>query len=142
MVNREEWAKKFLEYCDFPVRRRNMVALMAWMAAEGSPQQAQATWNPLNTTKVMPGSTQFNYMRVQNYTSLNQGLEASKKTLFDEPAIAGYKPVITCLRDNARPRETLRHLVRSWWGTSHLAVEIVDDVKNYWNSYADAPIGQ
>lgn len=145
-ITREMWAQSFLRWCGFPYEgirgRRNMVALIAWQAAEGGPEAPQAKFNPLNTTRRMPGSTDFNWVHVQNYTSESSGLEATARTLFETNPIFGYTPIINRLRRGARPRSTLDAVESSSWGTGGLAKSIVDDVKRSYDYYADKPIGQ
>jgi hypothetical protein len=141
MVTREDWAKAFLKKHRWPIMERNLVALIAWEAAEGGPTGAR--FNPLNCTLKMAGSTAFNWnggFPVQNYVSLEQGLEATVKTLDGEGL--GYGPVRQGLRDNDHPRVTLAAVEASAWGTGGLARSIVDDVKNSYHQYADQPIGQ
>ena len=36
-VTREEWAAEFLDRARWPVSYKNLVAMVAWIAAEGSP---------------------------------------------------------------------------------------------------------
>jgi hypothetical protein len=54
---------------------------MSWEAAEGGAWNGGARYNPLNTTEPMSGATNFNSVGVKNYTSWEQGLNATVKTL-------------------------------------------------------------
>lgn len=56
----------------------------AWAQAEGG----EATWNPLNTTYLLPGTTTYNSDGVRNYPSPVVGLAATALTLI-LPAYAG-----------------------------------------------------
>ena len=67
LVTREQWARLFLQRLKAPITHKNLVALVAWQAAEGSPQSNQAKWNPLNTTMPWTGSQIFNAVGVRNY---------------------------------------------------------------------------
>lgn len=140
MITREEWAVSLLRWMGFPVKQRNLVALIAWQAAEGGPQVQQAKWNPLNTTQPWPGASDFNWVGVKNYASQSDGLNATAKTLYTPGQ--NYEPIVKRLRRNARPRRTLRAVENSNWGTGGLAPQIVDDVKRHYRDYADAVIGQ
>ena len=68
----------------------NAVLIVAWCVAEGSP----ASCNPLDDTQVMPGSWPLkgNSANVQNYTTLDEAMEAYLRTLegpdYGYPAIA------------------------------------------------------
>jgi hypothetical protein len=140
VITREEWAISLLRWMAFPVTQRNLVALIAWIAAEGGPPSPQAKWNPLNTTQPWPGATTFNWVGVKNYATHADGLNATAKTF--QWTGHGYESIVERLKKSARPRRTLAAVEASSWGTGGLAKSIVDDVKRHYRSYADAPIGQ
>lgn len=60
-----------------PVTAANIRSIEAWAVREGG----GGTNNPLNTTQQMPGSTNFNSVGVQNYSSWTQGVNATVDTL-------------------------------------------------------------
>lgn len=136
MVTRVEWATDLLRLANWPRTKSNLVALVAWLAAEGT----EAKWNPLATTKPWPGATNFNSVGVKNYADLASGLSATLDTLRDSGH--GYGGIRRRLRIGAWPRSTLRAVERSDWGTGGLAVQIVDDVRSAWDFYSQQPIGQ
>ncbi len=140
MVTREDFARRLLDAIDAPVTQRNLWALVSWMQAEGS----TATFNPLATTQEMPGATNFNSVGVKNYKSLEQGVEATAKTLNygADRGIYGYKPIRRRLRRNAWADWTLRAVEDSIWGTGGLALRCLPGVKRHWNQYRNLPIGQ
>lgn len=144
MVTREEWAKSFLTWIAAPVTTRNLVALVAWQAAEGGPPYPQALWNPLNTTLKWGGSWSFNWVGVQNYPTESTGLEATGRTLLLTKDANGplYDEIYKRLRRSAKPRSTLDAVEASNWGTGGLAKSIVDDVKRHYDAYSQVPIGQ
>ena len=72
-----EWAQSFLNNLGAPVTRNNLVLVVAWETAEGT----LATWNPLATTIDMPSATVYNTSGVRNYTTKQQGIDATIKTL-------------------------------------------------------------
>jgi len=76
-VSYGSWAGLFLRTMGVSGCHSNMVALVSWQVAEFT----QAAWNPLADTLAMSGSTSFNSVGVQNYVSLDQGLQATRFTL-------------------------------------------------------------
>lgn len=78
---RETWAEALLDGLGMPVSKLAVTDIMCWEATENT----QAKFNPLATTQPMSGSTMFNDLGngigVQNYTSAEQGLNATIKTL-------------------------------------------------------------
>lgn len=140
MITREDFARRLLPAIGAPVTQRNLWALVSWMQAEGS----TAKFNPLATTQEMPGAKNFNSVGVKNYTSLEQGVEATAKTLNygADRDLYGYKPIRRRLRRNAWAYWTLRAVEASIWGTGGLAVRCLPSVKRHWNEYRNLPIGQ
>lgn len=128
------WAERWLGYINAPTARSNMVAMVAWQLAEGT----SARWNPLATTWKMPGSTQFNGHRVQNYVSLEQGLEATRKTL-SRPNL-GYEPILASLRAGAAAMDTARAINASRWcrgcADGQYVIELIPIVERYYDKYA------
>jgi hypothetical protein len=106
-----EWAKLFLQYTRLPVCKNNLIALVAWEANEGS----RASWNPLDTTLRMPGSTNFNRVGVQNYLSLEQGLQAVALTLNKGATIYRDGAIVAALAACAPPIETAQAVAGSNW---------------------------
>lgn len=104
-----EWAASFLGALGAPASRNNMVTVVAWEASEGT----QATWNPLATTKDMPGATTFNSHGVKNYRSKEQGIEATILTL--RLPNRGYEPIVARLRASAEPIGTAEAIRDSRW---------------------------
>ena len=77
-----QWfARKVLERLGLPVTRSNVNWLTAWESREGGHWGNTARYNPLNTTLPMPGSSTMNGVGVRVYTSWQQGIEATAKTL-------------------------------------------------------------
>lgn len=60
-----------------PQSTQNLSSLNGWFSREGT----KAAFNPLATTQLESGSTQFNSAGVQNYTSQAQGVAATVATL-------------------------------------------------------------
>lgn len=138
-VTREEFARRLLPKIGAKVTQRNLWALVSWMQAEGS----RADFNPLSTTLPMPGSTWFNSVGVRNYVDLEQGVEATAKTLNygADRGMYGYKPIRRRLRRNAWAYWTLRAVEASDWGTGGLALRCLKQTKRDWDLYRSLPIG-
>lgn len=138
MMNREEWAHVFLDRLTAPERKRNVLVLVSWMHAEGG----TARWNPLNSTKYVPGSTVYNWANVRNYPSFEVGLAATVETLLygARRDLYDYRPILRLLRAGARPKRTLRAIERSDWGTGGLALRVLPYARRDFRRYADVPI--
>jgi peptidoglycan hydrolase CwlO-like protein len=130
-----EWASAFLAALDAPSSRSNLIAVVSWEAAEGT----QATWNPLATTKHMPGATVHNSHGVRNYISKAQGVEASVLTV--KLPNRGYEPVIARLRAGAPAMKTAEAIRDSLWcrdcaGGTYV-VGFIEAVTRYYERYAN-----
>ena len=104
------WAGLFLRAVGAPGCQANLVTLVAWQYSEFT----QAAWNPLADTLAMSGSTAFNSVGVQNYVSLDQGLQATRFTLVNGPAF-GYGTILSDLAGCADPMSTARAINASMW---------------------------
>ena len=145
-VTRVDWARSFLKWADLPVTKHNLWALVAWEAAEGGHYNSSgewiggAKWNPLNTTQNWQGATDFNWVGVKNYVTEEDGLNATLKTI--KGVGHGYEAILYNLEKDAAAADTLKAVEASAWGTGGLALRILHDVKNHWDSYSKKPIGQ
>lgn len=130
-----DWASRFLQALGAPDCRDNLVVTIAWQANEFT----QARWNPLATTHPMPGSTVFNAVGVQDYISLDQGLQATADTLTGGAASFGYAAILDALRSCADAETTAEAINASAWcrGCSDGAyvVELVPMVETYLDQY-------
>jgi peptidoglycan hydrolase CwlO-like protein len=104
------WAGLFLRTVSAPGCRSNLITLVAWQYSEFT----QAGWNPLADTLAMPGSTTFNSAGVQNYVSLDQGLQATRYTLVNGVGL-GYGAILSELGACADPMSTARAVNASMW---------------------------
>jgi peptidoglycan hydrolase CwlO-like protein len=104
------WAGLFLRAVGAPGCQANLITLVAWQYSEFT----QAAWNPLADTLAMSGSTAFNSVGVQNYVSLDQGLQATRFTLVNGPAF-GYGTILSDLVGCADPMSTARAINASMW---------------------------
>lgn len=71
------WAQTTLKQGGWPATAENEQSLIAWALLEGGGGQ----FNPLNTSQTEPGSSGFNSSAVQNYTSWDQGVQATVQTI-------------------------------------------------------------
>jgi hypothetical protein len=137
---RDAFARAFLREIGAPVKQHNLIACVAWMQAEG----LGGSFNPLNTTLHMPGSTRFNFADVQNYVSFNQGVTATARTLVEGAHKAGdpfgYRGILRGLRTNAPARRTLKAVEGSAWGTGGLALACRKQTLNHYDHFAGMPI--
>ena len=129
-----EWAESFLATLGAPVVRSNLVVVVAWEAAEGT----QATWNPLATTMPMPGATTYNSHGVRNYSSKEEGIQASILTL--RRPNHGYEAILDSLERGAEAMETGRAIQQSDWcrgcAEGGYVVNLIPAVERYYDRYA------
>jgi hypothetical protein len=132
-----KWAEAFLQVMGAPRCHANLVVTIAWQAQEGT----QAAWNPLATTHVMDGSTNFNSVGVQNYQTLAQGLEATKETIENGWQTYGYGAVIRSMKDCADPLDTAQAIAASSWCSGcaggQYVIGIVPAVEASFDTYYD-----
>jgi hypothetical protein len=110
-VTYEAWARKFLRGLGAPECGDNLWLVVTWETAEST----QALYNPLATTREMPGATWMNDVGVRNYLSLAQGLQASRETLEAGYATASYGPILESLRACAPASTTAIAIRDSGW---------------------------
>jgi hypothetical protein len=116
-MTRETWAESLLTALGYPVTKLAVTDVMSWEAQENT----NAKFNPLATTQPMPGSTMFNDLGngigVQNYTSAEQGLEATVKTLNN-----GYYPEILDALSIGGTGDFGLTVSQTQWGTGFFTV--------------------
>jgi peptidoglycan hydrolase CwlO-like protein len=105
------WAGLFLKTMGVSGCHENKVVVVAWQYSEFT----QAAWNPLATTHVMPGSTDFNSTGVQNYPSLQVGLQATKETIHNGLHSYGYGAILSSLASCADAMTTAQAINASSW---------------------------
>jgi len=134
-----KWATAFLGHIGAPVARNNLVVIVAWETAEWT----SARWNPLATTYYMPGSSCYNRGCVRNYLNLQQGLEATFRTLSRHGL--GYEPILNDLAHNADPMDTAKAINASSWcggcSDGQYVVDLVPSVEQHYDYYANASAG-
>jgi hypothetical protein len=139
-VTYEGWALRFFREMRVSRCRYNRVVLLAWQANENT----RAVFNPLATTREMPGSWDFNSVGVQNFISRGQGLDATRLTIENGYDIYGYGAIVRRLDRCERPMATARAIRDSRWcaGCSggRYVTGIVPSVLEAYRSYADRQI--
>ena len=108
-ATRRQFAVDLLGRMGMPETTENVRAVMAWQAAEGT----RATFNPLATTQKSSGATDFNSVGVKNYTSYEQGLQATVTTLYN----GRYEEILAALRDGSSAKRLADAVANSPWGT-------------------------
>lgn len=117
-MTKEQWARTILEAMGYRQTNANVTAMMAWMNAEGGNWNNTATYNPLNTTQRMPGSHSMNSVGVQAYTSWEQGISATIKTLKN----GYYGSILSALKAGNSAQSVANAVVNSPWGTKNISV--------------------
>lgn len=127
---------EFLRVFRGPISWRTRTALLSWTTAEGT----TAKFNPLATTRQMPGATDFNTTHVKNYVSLEQGLEATFLTI--QESGHNYEPIRHRIRENRPAERILTAVEHSAWGTGGLGLRVLPSVQAHYWDYANKLIGQ
>jgi hypothetical protein len=135
-VSYGEWAGMFLRTVGAPACSDNMTVVVAWQVQEFT----QAAWNPLATTHRMEGSTDFNSVGVQNFVSLEQGLQATWETIHNGWDIYRYGAIVQELRRCAEPMETATAVNASSWcrgcGNGSYLLGVMPRVEADYETYA------
>jgi hypothetical protein len=132
-----DWAEAFLRVMGAPRCHSNMVVTVAWQVQEGT----QAAWNPLATTHRMDGSTDFNGAGVQNYGTLEQGLQATQETIENGWQTYGYGAIIRSMHDCADALDTAQAIAASQWcegcANGQYVVGLVPAVEASYDTFAE-----
>lgn len=110
-VTYEGWADLFLGRLDAPACPENLLIVVTWATAEST----SAAFNPLATTRDVPGTTAINTVGVKNYASLGQGLDATRDTLLLGAESYGYGAIVDSLRGCRSAKVTARAINASAW---------------------------
>lgn len=90
MYTREQWARAMLAETGNHTPDISIVEfIVGWTVFETASGVIPARYNLLNTTQREPGSTDFNTVGVQNFTSFQQGTKTNAKVLAN-----GYYPLL------------------------------------------------
>lgn len=132
-IDREQWSRDFLSHprLRLPTTDNNLKAMVTWIQSENS----NARFNPLDTTEPWEGSSDFNSAGVKNYSTYQNGLDATVATLLN----GLYGPIVQALSSDSPPAVTCSLIENSPWGSkpsSELLAQVVAD----YNHYASLPI--
>lgn len=116
-MNQRDFAIAILKGLSINQTNDNISAIIAWENAEGGNWNNTATFNPLNTTQRMPGSTSMNGVGVQAYTSWDEGIQATIKTLLN----GNYGNIISAMNGGSA-QEIANAVVSSPWGTKNINI--------------------
>lgn len=126
--SRHLWVRDLLAELGVPGSYYNALAVVAQIQAEGG----NARFNPLNTTLKVPGSTDYNSVPVQNYTSWEQGLHATVVTLRQVNMVL----LMRALKQGTSSAAYWQALAQSPWGTKPpggmTVAAFLDDVRRHW----------
>jgi cell wall-associated NlpC family hydrolase len=111
------WQSMILKGVNAPVTPENIRYMDAWARAEGG----SATNNPFNTTQHAPGAGSYNSVGVRNYTSPQQGIQATIDTLNN----GRYGNIIGALRKGTSAMDAANALAASPWGTGSLVQKVL-----------------
>ena len=114
----DEFYKRVLQCIGAKPTKGNMSFMYAWRQSEGG----KATFNPLNTTKNMPGSTIYNNHNVKNYQSMEDGVRATCETL----KLGYYSDIVNGLKNDVGLYELSRMEGLKKWGTGKLLAKVAD----------------
>lgn len=111
-----QWfARQVLKGLGLPVTTANVNWLTAWESREGGHWENTAQYNPLNTTLAMPGSSTMNGVGVRVYTSWQQGIEATVKTL----AESRYSDIRSALHTGSISLDQHFNSLMAWSGNGY-----------------------
>ena len=119
-ITDKNFYERLLTELGAPVTSENLKYLYAWRQAEGK----GGRYNPFNTTWKRPGSTKMNSVGVQHYTSLEDGMVATLKTLRN----GYYDCIVNGLKNDIGASEIAKCPSLKTWGTGNLVAKVV---KNY-----------
>ena len=116
----DEFYKKILSCLGAEPTKGNMSFFYAWRQAEGG----TAANNPFNTTMKMPGATKYkdNTHGVKNYKSVEDGIEATCKTL----KLNYYTDIVNGLKNDVGLKKLSRMSSIKKWGTTSLLASVAD----------------
>jgi len=112
-----DWRERILAGVGVKNTPENLRFFDAWARAEGG----AAANNPFNTTQGAPGATPYNSVGVRNYTSPQEGVDATVNTLTN----GRYGNIIGALRAGDSAMAAAKALAASPWGTGGLVEKIL-----------------
>ena len=114
-----DFYKKLLVKLGAQPTDENLKFLYAWRQSEGK----SGKYNPFNTTQSMAGATNFNSVGVKNYASMDDGLNATIKTLNN----GRYNCIVNGLKNNIGAKKITQDCSNELktWGTGDLVAKVI-----------------
>lgn len=109
--------EKLLELLGAPVTEENLKFLFAWRQAEGKGGKN----NPFNTTWKYGNYTDFNTVGVKNYSTKEEGMVATLKTLLN----GRYDCIVNGLKNNIGAEKIAECSSLETWGTGDLVAKVI-----------------
>ena len=117
-----EFYRQVLTRLGAPVTDENIKFFEAWHTAESGAFGGGAAFNPFNTTmKASDQTSNYNWVGVKNYTSKEEGIDATVRTL----RLGYYRDIVNALRRGDDPMGAAVALAHSPWGTRDLVVKVL-----------------
>lgn len=104
-------AKALLNRLGIPWSQNRLVGLVAFASEEGGHWGNAAKYNPWNTTLSMPGAVSKNGAGVKAYTSWEQGIDATARTM-GQP---NMRAIIVALENDVSPHDFLAAVTTTPW---------------------------
>lgn len=125
---RQQEAQDILAAAGLPTTEANVAVISTMARGEGMSAQSN---NPLATTQQEPGSTAMNSVGVQDYTSYQQGVAATARTLLN----GNYNRMVALMRQGAdlstiADDPGVQHDLRTWQGGSSEDVNNLRALRN------------
>ena len=114
---RSKWSTDLLHALGYPVTASNVAFLNAWQLGEGT----RARFNPLATTQPWSGAGKFNSVGVRNYSSYEDGLAATVKTLRN----GRYTEILAALKSGNGTHAAVSSQLNTWGTGSTLVQRIL-----------------
>jgi len=118
-ITDENFYEKLLTNLGAPTSKENLKFLYAWRQSEGK----AGKYNPFNTTQGIPGASNFNSVGVKNYSSIEDGMEATLKTLKN----GRYNCIVNSLKNDIGAKTISTKCLDDLqtWGTGDLVAKVV-----------------
>jgi hypothetical protein len=121
-MGKTEWARALISKLGGTANETNTSAVLSWMAEEGGHWKNSAGYNPLNTTRNMPGAKLMDggpgrAHGVKHFTSWEQGLEATVLTLTEKAKERGYDKIVNSIITGKDKNRIMEAVYASKWGT-------------------------
>jgi hypothetical protein len=114
----DDFYKKVLDCLGAKPTKGNMDFMYAWRQAEAG----RANFNPFNTTKKMPDTTNYNSVGVKNYKSVEDGIKATCDTL----KLGYYTDIVNGLKNDVGLSKLSKMPSLKIWGTGPLLAKVAD----------------